>query len=110
MPCIGVYALRVMSTTSGLFSDVLRAYNWLVENAASLGIRVVNVSLEGPSTELTEECNQMRKLTQMGITVVAAAGVCLAPVMRCFVLTMRCCDATARHTTTADVNCPHTGQ
>jgi hypothetical protein len=63
-----------MSKTSGLFSDVLRAYDWLVQNAMAYNIRVVNISLEGPVSELTEECNFLRKLTQLGVTVIAAAG------------------------------------
>ena len=74
VPCIGLYSLRVMSKTSGLFSDVLRAYDWLVQNAVTYNIRVVNISLEGPVSELTEECNFLRRLTQLGVTVVAAAG------------------------------------
>jgi O-acetyl-ADP-ribose deacetylase (regulator of RNase III) len=62
------------SDGNGAFSDLLRAYDHLVANGRSLGIRVINLSLSGSGNPSDEECQYISQLTAQGMTVVTAAG------------------------------------
>lgn len=74
-PGIGIYAVRVLKADgNGLFSDLLRAYDHLVSNGRSLGVRVVNLSLSGSGDSNDEECGYITQLIAQGMTVVTAAG------------------------------------
>lgn len=57
--------------------DILRGLEWLVENHQRFNVRVVNLSVGGddPSTAPDHPLHQaVRRLTQAGIVVIAAAG------------------------------------
>lgn len=79
-PGIGIYALRVLrSDGNGAFSDLLRAYDHLVQRGRSLGVRVVNLSLSGNGNPSDEECSYISQLIGLGMTVVSAAGDATGP-------------------------------
>jgi len=70
--------LRVLNSIgTGSVSNVLAAFNWLLSNAATYNVRVVNLSLGMPainSYKFDPLCVAARMLVDRGIVVVAAAG------------------------------------
>src|SRR5689334_22826793 len=70
--------LRVLNATgTGSVSNVLAAFNWLMSNASTYNVRVVNLSLGMPainSYRFDPLCVAARMLVDRGIVVVAAAG------------------------------------
>src|SRR6185437_16127814 len=70
--------LRVLNSVGiGSVSNVLAAFNWLMSNAATYNVRVVNLSLGMPainSYRFDPLCVAARRLVDRGIVVVAAAG------------------------------------
>lgn len=55
-------------------ANIAKALRWVIKNAPSFGIRIVNISL-GANKEKSEAiCRAVQQLTEMGIVVIAAAG------------------------------------
>jgi cysteine-rich repeat protein len=83
-PDAGIVALKVLDADgSGSFSDIAAALDWLLTNHASLGVRVVNLSLgDGVehSNPLASPCsgsntaNAIRDLDAAGVAVFASSG------------------------------------
>lgn len=78
-PNTKLYAVKVLGDNgSGSTSTVLCGIEWVLANAAALGIKVVNMSLGGPGAYSTcassAEHDAYCRLTQAGVTVVVAAG------------------------------------
>jgi subtilisin family serine protease len=82
-PGTPLYAVRVFGADgSGAISNVICGLNWVAENAKALNIKVVNMSLGGEGTD-DGHCGTtdddafhaaVCKVTDAGVTVVAAAG------------------------------------
>src|SRR6185369_11715969 len=70
--------LRVLNSKGiGSVSSVLAAFNWLMTNASTYNVRVVNLSIGVPaitSYKFDPLCVAARQLVDKGIVVVAAAG------------------------------------
>lgn len=68
---IKVFDGRKIGSTS-----LLRALRWVEKNAHAFGIRIVNISVggDGRRPASTAICTSIRRLTDSGIVVVAAAG------------------------------------
>src|SRR5215207_5123160 len=70
--------LRVLNSKGvGSVSNVLAAFNWLMTNASTYNVRVVNLSIGMPavnSYRYDPLCVAVRALVDRGIVVVAAAG------------------------------------
>ena len=77
-PRANIVNLRVLNSQGvGTVSGLLGAMNWLMDNASSFNIRVVNMSLGLPAVNsytTDPVCLAVRKLVDRGIVVVAAAG------------------------------------
>src|SRR6266511_2147522 len=77
-PLSKVISIRTAdSNDESLVSDVVAAAQWVLENHAAYGIRVVNLSLlsGNPSSFLVDPLDQaLEQLWFSGIVVVAAAG------------------------------------
>jgi hypothetical protein len=80
-PGTEIYSVKVLdSEGSGFTSDILCGLDWLIENAQSHGIEVVNFSLGGPGTDSTcgtnldPEHEMLCDLVDLGVTPVVAAG------------------------------------
>ena len=77
-PGVRLVSLKALDAQgAGKLSDVLQALDWLVKNAVSHKIRVVNLSFGTPVTEsyLTDPLTLVtRKLVEQGVVVVVAAG------------------------------------
>jgi len=71
-----VVAVKVLDKTgSGYMSGLLQGLNWAVSDATKRGVAsrsVINMSLGGPYTQSVNEA--VKAATDMGITVIAAAG------------------------------------
>lgn len=70
--------LRVLDDHGiGSTARLINALDWILANRATNNIRVVNLSLGAPSIETWRNdplCRAVRRLTEVGIVVVAAAG------------------------------------
>ena len=70
--------LRVLDDHGvGSSAALINALNWIYTNRATNNIRVVNLSLGAPAVESWRNdplCRAVRRLTELGIVVVAAAG------------------------------------
>ena len=70
--------LRVLNSTgTGRLTDVLSAIDWILANREAYNIRVVNMSLGMPAVDSYRDdplCRAARRLADVGIVVVAAAG------------------------------------
>ena len=70
--------LRVLNSQGvGSVSGLLSALNWLVDNAATYNVRVVNMSIGMPAINSYKNdpiCIAVRKLVDRGLVAVAAAG------------------------------------
>ncbi len=77
-PARSVVSLKVLKADgSGQTSDVIRALEWVRDNARRLNIRVVNVSLGHPVFESYEDdplAQAVQKTIDAGLVVVASAG------------------------------------
>ena len=77
-PRAKILNLRVLNSKgTGSVSNVLAAFNWLMTNAATYNVRVVNLSIGMPainSYKFDPLCVAARMLVDRGIVVVAAAG------------------------------------
>ena len=77
-PRAKIVNLRVLNSKgTGSVSNVLAAFNWLMANAATYNVRVVNLSIGMPainSYKFDPLCVAARALVDRGIVVVAAAG------------------------------------
>jgi subtilisin family serine protease len=77
-PGANIHALRILDGSgSGSVSNVLKAFDWVKQNAPFWNIRVVNLSLGHrvyESYKTDPLCQAVQSLAQMGIVVVAAAG------------------------------------
>src|SRR5215203_5353416 len=77
-PRAKILNLRVLNSRgTGSVSNVLAAFNWLISNAATYNVRVVNLSIGMPainSYNYDPLCLAARQLVDRGIVVVAAAG------------------------------------
>ena len=77
-PRAKIVNLRVLNSKGvGSVSNVLAAFNWLLSNAATYNVRVVNLSIGMPavnSYKFDPLCVAARALVDRGIFVVAAAG------------------------------------
>ncbi len=83
-PDAGIIAVKVLSSGgSGTFSDIAAALDWVLTNRASLGIRIVNMSL-GDSGEYNDSsgspctgsntANAIQGLHGAGVAVFASSG------------------------------------
>jgi len=77
-PDASIVSLKVLDATGqGRVSDVLAAIDWLIANADTYGIRVVNISFMA-ATKVSYNEDELtlavKKLVDRGIIVVAAAG------------------------------------
>ena len=70
--------LRVLDEFgAGVASDVIEAIDWAIENRATYGIRVVNLSLGAPVLQSYRDdplCAAVERAVSAGLIVVAAAG------------------------------------
>src|SRR5882762_8596523 len=70
--------LRVLNSQgSGSVSGILKALDWIMANRLLYNVRVVNMSLGAPALSSYKNdpiCQAVRKLSDAGIVVVAAAG------------------------------------
>ena len=77
-PRASIINLRVLNSHGvGSVSSLLGALNWLMDNAATYNVRVVNLSLGLPAVNSYKNdpiCLAVRRLVDRGIIVVAAAG------------------------------------
>ena len=77
-PGANLLNLRVMNAKGiGSVSTVLKALDWVYANRTKYNIRVVNMSLGGPAINSYKNdplCNAVRRLSNAGVVVVAAAG------------------------------------
>ena len=77
-PRAKILNLRVLNSKgTGSVSNVLAAFNWLMSNASTYNVRVVNLSIGVPainSYKFDPLCVAARMLVDRGIVVVAAAG------------------------------------
>jgi subtilisin family serine protease len=77
-PRAKILNLRVLNSKgTGSVSNVLAAFNWLMTNATTYNVRVVNLSIGVPaitSYKFEPLCVAARQLVDKGIVVVAAAG------------------------------------
>jgi serine protease AprX len=77
-PDVRLVNVRVLNATgTGWTSDVIAGIEWVIENRAKYGIRVINLSLGHPVTEPSTTdplCMAVAKATAEGIVVVASAG------------------------------------
>src|SRR3954447_11547530 len=77
-PRAKIVNLRVLNSKGvGSVSNVLAAFNWLLSNASTYNVRVVNLSIGMPavnSYKFDPLCLAARALVDRGIFVVAAAG------------------------------------
>jgi hypothetical protein len=77
-PNASLINLRVLNSQGqGTVSGLLAALDWVVANRALYNIRVVNMSLGAPAVESYRNdpvCRAVRRLVDLGIVVVAAAG------------------------------------
>ncbi len=77
-PRARILNLRVLNSKGiGSVSGLLSAFNWLMTNASTYNVRVVNLSLGMPainSYKFDPLCLAVRALVDRGIVVVAAAG------------------------------------
>jgi subtilisin family serine protease len=78
-PQARVYAVKVLDRSgSGTDSSIIAGLDWVAKNASAVtpAIRVVNMSLGRPGTLADNPVlrQAVQKLTQLGITVVVAAG------------------------------------
>jgi serine protease AprX len=77
-PRAKILNLRVLNSKgTGTVSSVLGAFNWLMANASTYNVRVVNLSIGMPaitSYKFDPLCVSARMLVDRGIVVVAAAG------------------------------------
>jgi len=77
-PRAKIVNLRVLNAKGvGSVSNVLAAFNWLLSNASTYNVRVVNLSIGMPavnSYKFDPLCVAARALVDRGIFVVAAAG------------------------------------
>src|SRR6185369_15325960 len=77
-PRAKIVNLRVLNSKgTGSVSNVLAAFNWLMTNASTYNVRVVNLSIGMPainSYKYDPMCVAVRALVDKGIVVVAAAG------------------------------------
>jgi subtilisin family serine protease len=73
-----IVSIKVLSGAgSGRNSDIIKGLQWCIDNKDELGIRVINMSLGGPSTKDWENdpVNQAVKAAwEAGLVVMAAAG------------------------------------
>lgn len=77
-PDVRLVNVRVLNATgTGWTSDVIAGIEWVIENRAKYGIRVINLSLGHPVTEPSATdplCIAVAKATAAGLAVVASAG------------------------------------
>src|SRR6185503_7840250 len=77
-PRAKIVNLRVLNSKgTGSVSNVLAAFNWLMTNASTYNVRVVNLSIGMPainSYKYDPMCVAVRALVDKGIVVVAAPG------------------------------------
>jgi len=77
-PGASLVSLKVLDANGqGTISNIIAALNWIVANGAAYNIRVVNLSVGAPIHESywTDPLTlATKRLTDLGITVVAAAG------------------------------------
>jgi subtilisin family serine protease len=72
-PGTKLFILQVFNKLgSGSVSSIVAALNWLTTNGRKRNIRVVNMSLGGPSSRSV--CAAMNQAVQQGMTFVVAAG------------------------------------
>ena len=77
-PSAALYDVRVLDEHgNGTVAEVIAGIDWVIRNAGALGIRVMNLSLAGDSTESFRTdplARAARAASAAGIVVVAAAG------------------------------------
>src|ERR1700759_235513 len=77
-PDANIVNLRVLNSLgNGTVSGLLNALNWILTNRATYNIKVVNMSLGSAAVESYRNdpvCKAVRKLSDAGVVVVAAAG------------------------------------
>src|SRR6185503_19311847 len=77
-PNVNLINLRVLGATGlGNISAVLNALEWVIANRSTYNIRVVNMSLGAPAIDSYRNdpiCRAVRRLVDLGVVVVAAAG------------------------------------
>jgi subtilisin len=75
LPGAPIYSVRVLNNAgSGSFAAVICGIDWVTANAASLGIKVANMSLGGTGGD-GGECGTTREALQLAICNSVAAGV-----------------------------------
>lgn len=78
-PDVGIISIKALNRLgNGKISDVLAAFEWIIDNRVRYNIRVVNVSMgTGEGTNLNEDCKLVlgiEKLWDSGVVVCVAAG------------------------------------
>jgi subtilisin family serine protease len=77
-PDANIVNLRVLNALgNGTVSGLLNALNWVLTNRATYNVKVVNLSLGSSAVESYKNdpvCRAVRKLSDAGVVVVAAAG------------------------------------
>jgi len=77
-PDVELVLVQVRARSGGISEEsIARALSWLADNAASLGVRIVSISVGGSTRDPdadNEVHQEVRRLVDQGITVVAAAG------------------------------------
>ncbi|MFN3652540.1 MAG: S8 family peptidase [Armatimonadota bacterium] len=77
-PDAELVAVKVLdSQGSGYASTIIQGLDWCLQNRASLGLRVINLSLgQRPGESYTTDplCSAVRRAVQQGVVVVCSAG------------------------------------